>query len=427
MSGRVVITGWGVASPLGNDRATFAHALLNGQSAGAPIRGFDARGFACRIAAEVPAYDLAASCPGWDLTALVGTGDRKAELGLLAAHQALAHAGLLEPGTGPDAISLGTGLSSVLVAEVEAELIPFLREDGEFDHEAFARGALPARRFLHRHLPGRTTALLAQLLGVTGPRATSFAACAAGAHAIALAGRWIARGEAERVLAGGLDSMINPFGLASLQLLGTLTTRNDRPAAASRPFDRDRDGFLLGEGAAMLVVESAASAQARGAPILAELLGSGSSLDAWHVTAPHPDGRGAVLAMRRALADAGRSPADVDYVNAHGTATPLNDPVEITAFREVFGPHADRCPISSTKSMHGHLIAAAGALEACAVLVALQHQWLPPTINVAHLDPACAADVVPNVGRAARLEVALSNSFGFGGQNGCLVFGTGQD
>ncbi len=421
-SRRVVVTGWGVASPLGTTRAEFGEALLAGRSAGATIRSFDASAFPSQIAAEVPAFDLARRCPDWALGDLAPSCDRKLELGLLAAWEALQQANL-PPDLPLEGLSLGTGLSSVLPAELEQELLPFLDAAGHFDHGAFAQRGLGLRWAAPRHDPGRAVRLLATLTGAQGPRATHFAACAASAQALGHAASWVARGRAERVLAGGMDSMIHPLGLASFTLLGTLTTRNDAPHAASRPFDHGRDGFLVAEGAAMLVLESLDSARARGATPLMELLGCGTSLDAYQATAPHPEGRGAELAMRRALQDAGLTPADVGYVNAHGTGTELNDPVEIKAFRRVFGAAAERVPISSTKSMHGHLIGAAGALEACAVLVALQRQCLPPTINIEEQDPECPADVVPNVARPAALQVATSNSFGFAGQNACLVFG----
>ncbi len=423
---RPVITGWGVATPLGHGREAFAAGLLAGASGAGPIEAFDATGFPCRIAAEVPPYNLNERTPGWSLAGVVGTGDRKLELGLLAAYEALAHARALAPGT-VDAVSLGAGLSSVLPDEVERELLPHLDATAGFDPGSFARSSLRDLRSAPRHRPGRATRLLASCAGATGLQATHFSACAASAQAIGLAARWIRRGEAVRVLAGGADSMVHPFGLASFTLLGTLSLRNDEPHRASRPFDRGRDGFLLAEGAAMVVVESLASARARGVEPLAEVLGVGDSLAAHQVTAPPPAGRGAALALRRALADAELRPEDVDYVNAHGTATQLNDPVEITAFRRVFGSAAERCPISSTKSMHGHLIGAAGAVEACAVLVALRRQVLPPTINVDELDPQCEADVIPWHPRPARVRAALSNSFGFGGQNACLVLATPSD
>lgn len=422
---RAVITGWGVASPLGHGRDAFGTALLSGASGAGPIQAFDATGFPCRIAAEVPPYDLVARTPGWTLEGVQGSGDRKLELGLLAAHEALSHAGLLAAGH-IDGISLGAGLSSVLPDEVERELLPHLDATGAFDPGSFAAASLHDLRSAARHRPARATELLARYTGCVGPLATHFSACAASAQAIGLAARWIRRGSATRVLAGGADSMVHPFGLASFTLLGTLSLRNDDPQRASRPFDRGRDGFVLAEGGAMLVIESLASARARGATPLAEILGAGDSLDAHQVTAPHPEGRGAELAMRRALADAGLTPADVDYVNAHGTATKLNDSIEVAAFQRVFGASGAACPISSTKSMHGHLIGAAGAVEACAVLVALREQRLPPTINVDDLDPECRADVVPWRARPARLRVALSNSFGFGGQNACLVFGAAE-
>ncbi len=418
MTPRPVITGWAVVSPIGSGRGEFVRSLMAGRSGAGPIQSFDASGFPCKIAAEV--RDLPALEERLGLAPPEPHHDRKLELGMVAAHMALEHAGLTEPGQ-VGGISLGTGLSSVIPGEVDAELVPFLSGSGAFDSAEFARVALGSQTFARRHDPGATMEFLATLTGCRGPKATHFSACTASTHAIALAASWVRRGEADRVIAGGMDSMIHPFGVASFVLLGTLTTRNHEPEAASRPFDRDRDGFLLAEGAAMVVVESLDSALARGATPLAEVLGAGSSVDAHRVTAPHPQGRGAELAMRRALDDAGIAPAGVDYVNAHGTGTKLNDPIEIAAFRRVFG--ARGCPISSTKSMHGHLIAAAGALEACVLLATFQEQRLPPTLNLEHVDPDCDADLVPLVSREARVDVAMSNSFGFGGQNGSIVLG----
>jgi len=257
--------------------------------------------------------------------------------------------------------------------------------------------------------------------GATGPSAVHFSACAAGGQAIGQALRWVRRGGADVVLCGGMDSMIHPFGVASFMLLGALTTDPGPPAGANRPFHRDRGGFLIGEGAAMLVVEEYEHAKARGAQIHAEVVGYGSSIDAHNVTAPHPEGLGARLAIERCLRDARVAADDVGYVNAHGTGTELNDPIESGAIRAALGARGPTVPVSSTKAAHGHLVAAAGALEACVSLIALREQVLPPTLNLDDPDPACALNHVPIEARPARIDVALSNSFGFGGQNAVIA------
>jgi 3-oxoacyl-[acyl-carrier-protein] synthase II len=293
-----------------------------------------------------------------------------------------------------------------------------------FDWQAFAA---TFRRVIRPHsaarrTPGSIVARLAVEHGCDGPTAAVMTACAGGTQAIGDGARWIRSGRADVVLAGGADSEIYPMGLASFCLLGALSRRNETPASASRPFAADRDGFVIGEGAAVLVLEARERAVDRGARILCEVAGFGSSCDAWRATDPHPDGLGAALAMSRALADAGLSPKDIDYVNAHGTSTFANDLAETRAIKRVFGDVAPHVAISSTKSMIGHATVAAGAIEAAAVALTLVHQIVHPTINLELADPECDLDYVPRVARPTRVRAALSNSFAFGGQCAVLAF-----
>jgi 3-oxoacyl-[acyl-carrier-protein] synthase II len=270
------------------------------------------------------------------------------------------------------------------------------------------------------HMPA---AHMASMFNAQGPNANCLTACAASSQAIGEAAELIRRGEAEAMLSGGTHSMIHPFGVTGFNLLTALSTRNDAPTKASRPFDKDRDGFVLGEGSAMLVLEELDHAKARGANIYAEILGYGSTADAYRITDTHPEGRGASSCIRLALEDAGLNPSDVNYVNAHGTSTDVNDRVESLAIKTVFGERAYKTPVSSTKSMLGHLIAAAGATELIICLMAIRDNVLPPTINYETPDPECDLDYIPNAARPARCDVALSNSFGFGGQNISLIVG----
>jgi 3-oxoacyl-[acyl-carrier-protein] synthase II len=257
---------------------------------------------------------------------------------------------------------------------------------------------------------------------LAAPPLVHVSACAAGTDAIGAGFRLVASGRSDWALAGGADSMINPLGVGGFCKLSALSRRSDHPASASRPFDRGRDGFVLGEGAAMLVLEPLDSAQRRGAELLAEVCGYGNSFDAYGISEPHPQGRGAVQAMERALAEAGLGPEQVDVINAHGTGTPKNDPVETLAIKRVFGDHARRMPVCATKSMIGHLISAAGAVEAVATIVGLRGGWVHPTINLNDPDPACDLDYVPHAAREWAGSVALSNSFAFGGQNASVIF-----
>lgn len=429
---RVVITAASVLGPTAHDYESFAAALRRGDSGGAQVSLFDASAFPTTIAAEVKGFDeeVAFSRLSKLDPSLQDTGqrreDRKTALGVAALLSLVDVAGEVDWAGQGCALHLGTGLSSASVAELEADLVPFVRERGRFDREAFARGlAERASPSPWRHLTTEVNRLIVGALGLRGPSSTNFGACAASTQAIGRAYRDVQAGRVSRALAGGMDSMIHPFGMISFMRLGALTTRNDDPTGASRPFDKERDGFLIGEGAAMVLLESLEAAQARGATVLAEVIGYGTSMDAHAITAPHPGGVGARLAMARGLRDAGISPADVDYINAHGTGTRLNDGTEARAIGELWAEAGagEAPPVSSTKSMTGHLVAAAGAIESVACVASLDKGFLPPTINLQEIDPECAhLDVVgEGVGRPAEVRVVMNNSFGFGGQNAALI------
>jgi 3-oxoacyl-[acyl-carrier-protein] synthase II len=420
-SRRVVITGMGIVCAGGCDLRTFWQGLVNGVSSVRRIRRFDVSAYPSQVAAEIDEFDPADHA---DMGSAWNGRGRIARYAAVAAARALDDARLPV-----DAVSAGrTGV--VIAAGM-----------GRYDHgevfgpcaAAAAREELDWRRFIEtlraraqldgaeRRTPGSIPALLAHDYRLRGPVMAVMTACAGGTQAIGDALRWIRSGRADAVVAGGSDSELYPMGLASFCLLGALSTRNDAPAAASRPFDRDRDGFVLGEGAGVLVLEERDRALKRDARIYAEVAGFGSAADSYRVTDPHPEGAGAVLAMTRAIGDAGVSPAAVDYINAHGTSTPANDRIETLAIRRVFGERAGRLPISSTKSMIGHATVAAGAVEAVATALTLVHQTIHPTINQDAPDPACDLDYVPNRARRADVDLALSNSFAFGGQSACLV------
>ncbi|HHH41500.1 MAG TPA: beta-ketoacyl-[acyl-carrier-protein] synthase II [Chloroflexi bacterium] len=408
MKRRVVVTGLGAVTPLGNDVSTFWEGLVAGRSGAGPVTQFDPSGIEVRIATEVKDFDP---------VALFGRkkarrSDRFALFALEAARQAIADAGLqLEEedrlGVG---VLIGTGIGGVLT----------LLENYDLFQSAGPRRV--SALMVPRMMPNAASALVSIEYGLYGPNLALSSACATGAHAIGEAAEMIRRGQAEVMLCGGSEAAIHPLALSALKNMGALSSRNDEPERASRPFDADRDGFVLGEGAGVLVLESLEHARRRGARIYCELVGYGATADAFHITAPDESGQGAVWVMERALQDAGLAPEEVDYINAHGTSTRLNDRIETQAIRRVFGAHADRLVVSSTKSMIGHLMGAAGAVEAIACVKSLETGWVHPTINYETPDPECDLDYVPN--RARRLEprVVLSNSFGFGGHNGCLVF-----
>ena len=424
MSGRrrVVITGAGVISPAGCEVERFWAWLLAGRSAVAPIRRFDASRYPSRMAAEVDDADFAGERldPRWDGCA------RSTRFAAAAAARAVRDAG--DPFDGPPdriGVAIAPGISTWEHGEVMRACAGAARSRNEADVDRGALGAGMRRelapRARQRLTPGSVAVGVAADHGVTGPAMAVMTACAGGTQAIGDAARWIATGRVDAALAGAANSEITPLGLASFSLLGALSRRNDDPGGASRPFDAGRDGFVLGEGAAMLVLESRDRALARGARIYAEVAGFGGAADAYRVTDPHPEAAGALLAMRRALADAGCAAADVGYVNAHGTSTPANDRAETIALKRLLGARAANVPISATKSMIGHATVAAGAIEALVTALSLRDQIVHPTINQDVPDPECDLDYVPNRARRASVEWALSNSFAFGGQTAVLV------
>ena len=429
MPERVVVTGVGVVSPIGVGMEAFEQALRGGRSGVGPITAFDCAGFETRIAAQVD--------PGFDYSPYVVPAkavklmSRAAGFAVAAAAMARRDAALPADGVAADRLGVSLGASGMGPADVDmvegeiAAVLDAVRASGTvaLDVPAFAR-AFRARTnplSMLRGLPNIAAAHVAIQQNARGPNSTITTACTAGTQAVGEALRAIQRGDADVMLAGGADAMINPVGVLGFSMLGTLSRRNAEPERASRPFDRDRDGFVMGEGAAVVVLEREAFARARRAPVWAELAGYAATCDAYRITDERPDASGALAAMRGCLADAGVPPADVDYVNAHGTGTLMNDLMETRAVKELFGQRARELPISSTKSMLGHMLAAAGAVELCASLVALRSGFLPPTINLDTPDPECDLDYVPKVARPCRIEAALSNSFGFGGQNACLL------
>ena len=400
MKRRVAITGMGVVCPIGLSVAAFAENLKRGLSGVRTISIFDATTLPSRIAGEVP----------W--TGPIAR-DRKLTFAVEAARQAMVEAsscGSLPAGVGT--LSMGIGLELFSLDDMAAF---------RSGHESLQNDVETRLTFLQT--PSDLCAhILAKNHGLSRPPRLHVSACAAGTDAIGQGFRLIADGRSDWVLAGGADSMINPLGVGGFCKLSALSQRNDSPSAASRPFDRNRDGFVLGEGAAMLVLETFESARRRGAEILAEVCGYGNSFDALGISEPHPEGRGAVQAMQRALASAGLQPEQVDVINAHATSTPKNDPVETLAIKRVFGEHSRRIPVCATKSMIGHLISAAGAVEAVAAVVGLRGGWVHPTLNLDDPDPACDLDYVPHKAREWPTSVVLSNSFAFGGQNASVIF-----
>ncbi len=406
-------------SAAGCQTSTFWNHLAAGRSAVASIRRFDAAAYPSRIAAEVNGHDLPSIDPRW------AERGRIAQYAAAAVDQAIADADVTgSPSWSSAGVVVAAGMGSYTHGEVFVPSALARASRPEFDWARFTAALREglAPHSSERRTPGSIPALIAQQYGLRGPVMSVMTACAGGTQAIGDALRWIRLGRADVVVAGGSDSEIYPMGLASFCLLGALSTRNDAPDLASRPFDGARDGFVLGEGAAALVLEERGHAVQRGARIYAEVAGFGSACDAYRVTDPHPDGMGGGLAMSRAIADAELTPCEIDYINAHGTSTVANDRIETLAIRRVFGDRARHVPISSTKSMIGHPTVAAGAIEAVACVLTLLHQQIHPTINQHTPDPDCDLDYVPNAARAARVDTALSNSFAFGGQSASLVF-----
>lgn len=418
---RVAITGLGVVSPLGNDVQTTWSNLMNRQSGLDAIKQFDASAFPTRIAAEVKQFQPHAS--------LMTKSNRYAmsftHYALEAARQAFEDAGVMPKPHNSNRWGVITG-SGMMTAEFDY-LHRFQKAcatDGNIDWSALQQ---EAGDFFQLTDFGKTTSnsglsLLIQQFGIQGYANSVHTACASGGQALGLAMQVIRRGEADYMLAGGFDSMINPLGLSSFCLLGALSTYNDSPKTASRPFDGARNGFVLGEGAAFLILEEWEKAKSRGAKIYAELAGEGNTLSSYRITDSHPNGDGAMQAIQAALKDAGIKPEEVDYINGHGTSTKMNDLSETNAIKAAFGERAYHVPVSSTKSQTGHLIAAAGALEAVLSVLAIEHSKIPMTANLTTPDPECNLDYVTEGPREQSLRAVLSNSFGFGGSNSCLLF-----
>ncbi|HSQ16714.1 MAG TPA: beta-ketoacyl-ACP synthase II [Anaerolineales bacterium] len=407
MRTRVVITGLGCISPLGNDVPTLWNSLLAGRSGAGPITHYDTSGHKVRIAAEVKDFDGAAIFGRAEARRM----DRFSQFAVYSARQAVEDAHLVIDDSNRDRIGvmLGTGVGGLTTLFEQIQV---------YDQ----RGPDRVSPFLvPMMLPDTAPGMVAIDLGVRGPNLAIVSACASGTNALGEAAETIRRGSADVILTGGSESVIVPIAIAGMAVMHALSTRNDDPERASRPFDRDRDGFLMGEGAAILVLESLEHAQERDANILAEVMGYGATNDAYHISAPAENGAGAALCMQAALDTAGLRPADISYINAHGTSTTLNDKSETAAIKTVFGEQAYAVPISSTKSMTGHLLGAAGALEALICVKTLQEDVLPPTINYTTPDPECDLDYVPNQPRPVKTRHVMSNSFGFGGHNATII------
>jgi 3-oxoacyl-[acyl-carrier-protein] synthase II len=405
---RVVITGMGVVTSLGFDVDTFWANILGGKSGIIRVTQFDATDYTCKIGAEVIGFDPTQHMDPKE----VRRNDRYTQFGFAAAKMAVADAGLNPAAENCDRLGviIGSGIGGMYTYENQLKVL-------------WERGPRKVSPFAIPSLIGNMcSGLVAIEYGARGPNFGIVSACASSAHALGEAFHILRRGEADMMIAGGSEAAITPFSYAAFCSMKAMSTRNDEPHRASRPFEKNRDGFIMAEGAGVLVLETLEHAQARGARICCELVGYGASCDAFHITQPDPDGRGLSLSMTRALASAGLRPEQIDYINAHGTSTPYNDKFETRAVKQVFGEHARRLMISSTKSMTGHLMGAAGGVEAIICAKVLQTGMVPPTINYEEPDPDCDLDYVPNVKRAAPVHAVLSNNLGFGGQNASLIF-----
>ncbi len=421
---RVVVTGLGVIAPNGIGKEAFWKACVDGQSGIGPIRCFDASAHPIRIAGEVHDFNVADYIPHSHRKSLKIMG-RAARFGAAAAGMAVRDAGLDLAREDPERVGvvMGSGLIPIDLPEVATVLAKACDADGKVHPDRLGRQGSHALfpLWLLKYLPNMTAAHISLIHNAQGPNNTVVTACAAGTQAVGEGFRLIARDDADLVLAGGADSRLDPLLLLAYSALGAISPAHRPPEEVSRPFDGQRDGFVLGEGAGVLLLEELEHAKRRGAVIYAEVVGLGSSFDAYAVTKPDPEARGAARAIRWALNEAHVDAGDVDYINAHGTSTRLNDQMETTAVKRVFGEGARALPLSSIKSMVGHLIGAAGAVEAAALALTLHAGVLPPTINHTTPDPECDLDYVPNCAREMRVRTAVSTSFGFGGQNAALV------
>ncbi|MCU0615555.1 MAG: beta-ketoacyl-ACP synthase II [Gemmatimonadaceae bacterium] len=407
MRRRVVVTGLGALTAVGNDVATTWQHLLAGVSGAAPITLFDASGFAVRFACEVKQFDPQVAMDRKEAK----RSDRYTQFAMAASVQAMSDAGLEGGGYDPDrtGVIIGSGIGGIGTFEEQHDV---LRTHGPKRISAF---------FVPMFISDIAAGVVSMRYNARGPNYATVSACATGAHAIGAAFRAIQYGDADVMITGGSEAAVTPMAVGGFANMTALSTRNDDPATASRPFDANRDGFVLGEGAGVVVLEELEHARRRGAHIYAEVIGYGATGDAYHLTGQPENHEGLQRAMRRALEDGGVAPSDVQYINAHGTSTPLNDPNESRGIRAVFGDHADRLTVSSTKSCHGHMLGATAGVEFVASTLAIRDQIVPPTINYETPDPECDLDYSPNAPTRREIEVVISNSSGFGGHNATLA------
>ena len=405
---RVVITGLGAITPIGNTVKDYLLGLQSGRNGVGPISLFDASQHACRFAAEVSNFDPTGILEPKESK----RWDRFSKFGVVAAKEAIADSELTinESNASRIGVIIGSGVGGLLTMETQAQV---LNNKGPGRVSPFTVPMM---------IPNMATGLAAIALGAKGPSSAVSTACAAGSNAIGDSFRLLQLGKADAMICGGAEASITPLGVAGFSSAKALSFRNDDPSSASRPFDADRDGFVIGEGSGILVLETLEHARGRNAQIYAEVLGYGSTCDAHHITAPSPGGIGGSKAIKEALQDGKIDPQTVDYINAHGTSTSANDKNETSAIKTALGDRAKQIPISSTKSMTGHLLGGSGGIEAVACVLSISHGVVPPTINYSKPDPDCDLDYVPNTARESKLSVVLSNSFGFGGHNVCLAF-----
>lgn len=405
---RVVITGLGAITPIGNTVKDYLLGLQSGRNGVGPISLFDASQHACRFAAEVSNFDPTGILEPKESK----RWDRFSKFGVVAAKEAIADSKLTinESNASRIGVIIGSGVGGLLTMETQAQV---LNNKGPGRVSPFTVPMM---------IPNMATGLAAIALGAKGPSSAVSTACAAGSNAIGDSFRLLQLGKADAMICGGAEASITPLGVAGFSSAKALSFRNDDPSSASRPFDADRDGFVIGEGSGILVLETLEHARGRNAPIYAEVVGYGSTCDAHHITAPSPGGIGGSKAIKEALQDGKIDPQEVDYINAHGTSTSANDKNETSAIKTALGDRAKQIPISSTKSMTGHLLGGSGGIEAVACVLSISHGVVPPTINYSKPDPDCDLDYVPNTARESKLSVVLSNSFGFGGHNVCLAF-----
>jgi 3-oxoacyl-[acyl-carrier-protein] synthase II len=408
LDSRIVVTGIGLICPLGLNATETWEALAAGRSGVDRITLFDTEGFETKIAAEVKGFDAA----NYMNLKEARRNDRFSQMAVAASLEATKQADLNINDSNKDDIGIiiGSGIGGLTTLFEQTKV---LLEKGPDRVSPF---------LIPMMMPNIASAQVSITLGARGPNMCTTSACSSGSDAVGTAYETIKRGDAKVMIAGGSETIINPVGISAFNALKAISTRNDEPQLASRPFDAERDGFVIGEGACVLILENLDYAKKRGAKILAEMMAYGTSADAYHITAPLETGEGAARAVQRALDKAGIKPDEIDYINAHGTSTLLNDKMETKAIKSVFGDYAYKLPVSSTKSMMGHLVGSAGAVEAAICIMAIQNGVIPPTINLTHHDPECDLDYVPNTARQAKVTTALSNSFGFGGHNSVLIF-----